>query len=511
MLARGIAILCILPPLEGWDEYQHLAYIQYVLEHKSPPVFSQATVSRQLLAKVTEFPQPDLMLAFTENTGAVNYATFFHAKQPPTYQRNHADIPLYQAQHGSLYYFLMTPVWKASGGIEQFIDAITVLRLINVVFTIVSLMGCCWLLSRLVVQKTHALLMMLLIACQPLYLLNGCRVANDALAITCGTLVVLWGLQSHLHKKYLLILPIGCCLGLGMWAKSTIVALLPFVVLCMMMSVVQRKISMKQGLLIGSGVIGVALLTCGPQLYFNWQHYHTLFPMQEAFINAERDHTLSSLLRLGLSMNLPKRLLVSWHNSTWIGGWSFLWLDRVSRYSVSALLTLALAGWSWSFLRKSARQPVFHEPYLALRCVFLIGCVSLGLGWHMIQSYAAWGESATSPSYAAVAFPFLLILTYAGATQFSNRIAMAWGRLMALLYFGAEWYNVLGQMIPFYSGGDTGGPALARLARIHPSWLGTLTFGIAAVLAGGLWLALMDHAGRQARYERRQEESAKSL
>ncbi len=27
VLARGVMLMCVLPPLEGWDEYQHVAYV----------------------------------------------------------------------------------------------------------------------------------------------------------------------------------------------------------------------------------------------------------------------------------------------------------------------------------------------------------------------------------------------------------------------------------------------------------------------------------------------------
>ncbi|MCZ6681917.1 MAG: hypothetical protein O7B26_01960, partial [Planctomycetota bacterium] len=37
-LVRGIFYLSVLPPFEGWDEYQHLAYVAFVAENGRSPV-----------------------------------------------------------------------------------------------------------------------------------------------------------------------------------------------------------------------------------------------------------------------------------------------------------------------------------------------------------------------------------------------------------------------------------------------------------------------------------------
>ena len=44
VLCRGIVLLCVLPPFEGWDEYQHVGYIVYWNETGSRPWLGQADV-----------------------------------------------------------------------------------------------------------------------------------------------------------------------------------------------------------------------------------------------------------------------------------------------------------------------------------------------------------------------------------------------------------------------------------------------------------------------------------
>src|SRR5216684_8021753 len=48
IVARGVFVLCVLPPFEGWDEYQHIAYIVYIKEQREIPRFGHSTVPRSM-------------------------------------------------------------------------------------------------------------------------------------------------------------------------------------------------------------------------------------------------------------------------------------------------------------------------------------------------------------------------------------------------------------------------------------------------------------------------------
>ncbi|MBN2489337.1 MAG: hypothetical protein JXQ29_00610 [Planctomycetes bacterium] len=55
-LFRGLALLCVFPPFEGWDEYQHVAYIVHLLEQGEPPRPGKAYVSPSLLRNMVVLP-----------------------------------------------------------------------------------------------------------------------------------------------------------------------------------------------------------------------------------------------------------------------------------------------------------------------------------------------------------------------------------------------------------------------------------------------------------------------
>lgn len=486
VLARGVILLCILPPLEGWDEYQHVAYIQFIIEHGEQPVKGKSKVSRALVKQLVAFPQPRLMAEQLQATGAMDYYSFFKNEKTPSYRNDHRDIQIYQAQHGSLYYQIMRPFFVLAGGIRNLSQSISVLRGINLLLTVMALIGCLWLIGDVTYNKAHASLIALIISCQPLFLLNGCRVANDALAVLLGICVVIWALKPNWQKKISGAILIGCLLGLSIWAKLIVLPLLPFVVACVALSVYEKKIHMKHALLVITLILIVAGIVTAPNFLFNLRHYNMLTPQQAALINQEHGKGFSDLLAAGWKMNLPIQHLNLWlRNSTWIGGWSFL-KPRHVRNGVSISLLIGMAGWGYYFFRRSRRsRSLFNDKTFSFRCSLLVAFVSIGLSWHMMHTYIAWGAPLTNSWYACLTFPFALAMVYEGASRWSHWIAIFFGWLMTCLYLFAEVFGTINKMLPCYSGGDTGLSALQRIASFHPFWLGITT------LVGAMLICLL--------------------
>lgn len=132
---KGVVYMSVLPPFEGWDEYQHLAYILHLQDSGERPVLLRDTVSRQFLQDIVPIPVPKYMQEQTAATGAVDYHTFFNKEtEPPVYNQHHPDIRLYQAQHGSLYYWLMVPVVSLFYDGEGVSTVVSILRFINIFF-----------------------------------------------------------------------------------------------------------------------------------------------------------------------------------------------------------------------------------------------------------------------------------------------------------------------------------------------------------------------------------------
>jgi hypothetical protein len=140
-----------------------------------------------------------------------------------------------------------------------------------------------------------------------------------------------------------------------------------------------------------------------------------------------------------------------------------------------------MAGWIFHLFR-FFRKPLLFPIDISFNLFLLVLCISIALGWKMIQTYLAWGMSGTNAWYACVGLPFFLSLAYEGAGGWSRWGAIAFGGLMAVTYLFAEVYGAFTQMLPTYSGGATGLEAIRRIAFFHPSWLGLETIIIASIL-----------------------------
>src|SRR5208337_464350 len=108
VVCRGVVVLTILPPFEGWDEYQHVAYVEHMRQGGRAPVAGQTTVAPALLSELVKFPQPEAAINDKlREIGAVSYSTFWDGQgsngpgRSPEEFQNH-PVLLYQAQHSTL-------------------------------------------------------------------------------------------------------------------------------------------------------------------------------------------------------------------------------------------------------------------------------------------------------------------------------------------------------------------------------------------------------------------------
>jgi hypothetical protein len=477
---KALAYLAIIPPFEGWDEYQHLSYITYISEHDQRPVLNHASVPTSLLKKVVHYPVPQDMLNQILGSGAVTYKTFFQPNfHGTTYNSNFHNVNLYEAQQGSLYYRLMEPLVRYSGTSGNLLHEVFLLRLINALMALASIAIIVWLVFQLVEDKRHAAFLSLLIASQPLFLINSLRVANDSLAVFTATVVIAIGMLPKYRSKFFCALIAGGMIGLSCWAKSTTAILFPFWGCCLLVSWYKKEISLKR--MIGYLVVSnaVALLILGNYFEFNLKHYGMLFVMQEAIVNHHNHKSWADFITTLHNFPVIRDLLWMWtKGSIWTGGWSFLKVGLTDLPMYMAVFSLA--GWIFALFKRVDGKAVLAK-HNALLLFILFLTESMALCWHYIQSATAWGHPTTCPWYIGVCMPFFLIFVYDSASRWSERVASGIGILFFLLYVSADLRGTL-KMVGFYSGGAGGGEALRRLASLHPVWLGTPTLLVSSLL-----------------------------
>lgn len=496
---RGIALLAILPPLEGWDEYQHLARIAFVVETGRSPVVNESMVPRSLFPAIAALPHGRLDIEQTHAVGALPYRVnaltpsvkrSYWDGPPPSPAANAPDIRLYQAQHGPLYYWLMTPIYQTQWDPAKPLACIFALRLINLVFGAAAVSAVLWTLSRLVVSVQHRIWIALLLGVQPLFLLNVARVANDAAAVCFGIaatgLLLVYGRRGGIWVGVFT----GALAGLAVLSKSVALVLLPFAIAVPLAGWWKRETTVLRAFKQIAFFVIVFFIMTGDYFYSNWKTYGVAVPMQETIRNESQHRGLVDLLGAMTEIDWWRQLRSRvCRDSLWVGGWSFLALPAAFRGVHESLIVISIAGLAWGAIRRRraskrglplsdgnilseavSERPVFDFTSLALMSLMIAGALA-GLAYHTLQSKLAYDSITTNVWYACLSFPWMIALLVYGADGLRIRGAAAWVAVMMILCLTAECVGLFGLMPEAYTGLTWSPEARERLALVHPAWL----------------------------------------
>src|SRR5688500_5150956 len=150
-LARGPLYLSVFPPFEGWDEHQHLTYIDHLDQTGSVPVLDDSVVPRGLRALMVALPHSPPGAEQLREWGALSYADYWKAPGPPADANREASFSfrLYQAQQPPLAYVLALPIWRGLKTAHP-LEAIYAIRTMNLLLVAAGLMLFAAALERLV-------------------------------------------------------------------------------------------------------------------------------------------------------------------------------------------------------------------------------------------------------------------------------------------------------------------------------------------------------------------------
>lgn len=496
LVCRGLAYLCVLPLFEGWDEYEHVGYVVHVAETGRPAVPGQTNVPGSLLAELVKYPLPrcvvDLQLG---RLGAVDYRTYWANPSSPVLRPG--AMELYEAQHAWWYYRLVAPIFGALGGVAKLRWSVSVLRLGNLAFLAAALWVAYGVLARVARSPRDAAWAGLAIAVHPLFLVNGVRVANDALGVLLATLAIAGCLTLERRQGPWRWLAIGAAGGMAVLIKAVNLALVPFIALAWLGFVVRERPGLRAAA-VGGMALGLGfLIVTQEDLRANYSRYGGPTPMQEAVVNRSRGRTTADLAQAAAGFRWDKQVRRLWLRDTFFaGGWSHVgpapgWIQAYS-YAVMA----GLLGYVGSLIVPARRRALsFRSGETPLLCLVLCSSYTAAMAYHMVQSFVAWGKPTTCPWYACAALPWFLALAVGGAR--SCPVGLLRGAIpvgLAGTCLATEAVVVWGRMIPVYSGGSTGLFALRRLAFLQPPWLGTATLVLAeaglVALLGSFFLVL---------------------
>lgn len=491
-IARGVFLLCVLPPLEGWDEYQHVAYIAYLDEHGEPPVLSdECAVPRSLYPALVALPHAGFGVEQLGQIGARDYEGFWWADSPPRVRPDAPDILLYQAQHAPLYYRLALPVYRAASQDGDLLSVISKLRLVNVGIGAVSLAVALAAIGLVVQDGRARFLIGILVALQPMFLLNSARVANDALGVLLGTLAIAWLLLMSKRNILLAAAGSGLLVGAAILAKSVNIALIPFALFVLGRQVWRGG---RQAILSALGIAGFTLaagLVTFNYFQANLNRFGMLTPMQEAVANRAAGLTAGGFVQAAMRVDWIEeawRLLS--RKTLWVGGWSMLPPPWLLLKLHQGLILAALTGAWFALSAGRRRERRIIDPGGSLPVIILCLGMGAGLCYHGIHSQIAWGRVATNSWYAAIVFPWLLVLVVQGLNLLpGRRTGMTLGVALAAVYSLTELTGVLLVMAPTYAASTEPSIIWQRLSIMHPGYLGPVVGALS--LAGVLALTIL--------------------
>lgn len=508
-LARAPLYLSVFPPFEGWDEYQHLAYIAHLDETGTIPVFNEKSrVSLALRPLVIAMPHSRWGGEQVQEWGALSYADYWNAPVPTAgADREASSSPrLYQAQHPPLAYLLALPIWRALKTAHP-LEAIYAIRTMNLLLVAAALVLFAAALERLVPAFASRVAVFALVCLHPLFFQNVARVANDALALSTGlagiSLLVLADGRTLLTRG---LLAAGC-IAASVWSKQTSLTLIPALVLGVPL------IGWIHGASAGrlwrvTSIVGIAFLgLVAPLWLWSYHQYGTIITTQDSVELVARGSVVAALATS--LVNLPWGAVVDTlfvPGRPWVGGWSFLPMPET---------LAALYAWYWSILLTAAgvgaviaisRRATPIEPAASgLRteegaggglavCAAVVIFTALGMIYHAVDSHAAFGRSMTNPWYFMTALPFLFVLLVRGLEAINGRLAIAAAAALAVLFVVIDLHGTWVQMPRAYASTTDAALQWLRLAAIHPAilsgdlrWLFVATeLGALGLLVGGL-------------------------
>ena len=217
-LAKLIFYSSFIPLWEGYDEFAHFAFVEYLVDFHALPDLRSAVVPPDVAASLQAGPVPWTIRTWT---GSVSYDDYWqgrHAAPGPA-----ANQRLYEAQQPPLAYLLYAIPYAAFRHRSLPARAWLVRIAGSLIVSFVIPLGF-FLARRVFGRTTRALGVIAIVASMPELMMTADHGGNEPLAILLGTACVF----ALVSRRALLL---GCLLGLGLLTKAYFLTLIPVVVI----------------------------------------------------------------------------------------------------------------------------------------------------------------------------------------------------------------------------------------------------------------------------------------
>lgn len=470
-MLRGLFYSVLFPLWEGYDEYTHFAFIQYLVTNHSLPVAAHTTISKEVFESLKLVPLPwtlrDLELPHAihddywrlpEDERSRRQRQLYllpreWARQPAT--QNLHYLLNWEAQQPPLYYWLFSfplrLVWNLS-----LPGRVLFLRLLSICLaSLVIPLG--FLIAKRVFRSSVAALgIAALIAGMPELMVDVCRVSNDSLALLLYSLVI-YAVFEFLENpwRFRVVALLAVSLGLGLLTKAYFLTALPALIVVLINLLWLESIARRKILFRGSLAVAGALLISG---WWYWRNH----ALTGSWSGVMPDVTLRHMPLWELLQQIPR---VDWKNALditflshiWFGNWSFLqvrsWIYHIFTYLALLSLVGLLIIVFVPLLKRDARFPFVSSRKHLLVLIAFYGFFWLGLLYHILITFVAQGVSASQGWYLYCLVVAEVLVVAAGLLALFPGLLRPWVLPAATAGFCfLDLYSVHFLFIPYYVG-----------------------------------------------------------
>lgn len=469
-LVRGFIFLSLSPPLEGFDEHQHIGYLVHLAERGTLPRYGEATLPKSLYPDLVANPHSDYGGQQLRAIGALSYRRFWQRRP----QLDPApEVALVAAFHPPLYYRLHAPLFQAVRARFGFRAAVYAVRSVGLLCAAAAVVLVVLPFQRFLGSGAFARAAVLTMSLFPMLIPYIARISSDALALLVVAAVFYLATvpaPRTSRRVALLAAGVGLLLGVGVLVRANVLMWLPIVLVAWWGRVAMRQWPLRHGVLATVVTLACWAGPVWPYMAGNMRLYGQWVPGQEGLAMARQGQTFADCLAAAQPADLWaffwQRMVC---NCLWKSGWSFR-AALPGCYTAYQLVILAClvgaAAWCW---RRPRLSPAAVDRERAVVCAAAWLFTALGAYAHALSSRVAYGSVVTPSYYIMPAIlPFLALLLKA---------ARGWpGRAMRGLCVGAmagvfvftEFHSLFRVAAVTWSASAVPAEMFARLATVHP-------------------------------------------
>ncbi|MBN2054583.1 glycosyltransferase family 39 protein [bacterium] len=480
-ILRGIQIQCLYPPLEGPDEYQHVAYLIYLAEHHRLPVYGESFVPKSLYPDLVANPHCAYDWEQTRWIGCRQYSDFYDS---PQRIESSPDIILYEAQHPPLYYLVFAPMFRYLENRSGFRAAVYTLRIVNIITAAIALAFLAYPAVAVFNDKRTARGAILAVSLSPMFLINASRITNDALMLLFASVSFFLLLKLHQGRHQVMrSVLVGLLAGLAIQTKMIALCLPPLILWYVFFLALRGILSWRRSIGCAAAAFAACVLVCVPYGAFSLRHYETLIPSQMTIMQdiacepgllmdkVESSHILDFFLGILVRDNL------------WISGWSFLAPHKMLIVIYFLLIFIPSFGIFKHLYKAARRRAGFGQiisPPVALFATLVASSFSLTY-LNMLGNILTYGFINIPPYYVMIAYPALIICVFACSRAFGSVILTMNISCLAVIFYVTELHSLLLVGVPHWADSRNVAVIFRRLSAVHPAFPGPVFFFPAAV------------------------------